>query len=177
MRPEAEAPSRHRRTTAAIVAVLVVAVAFVAVSGVVWWRAAHSPDRDIATARDAALLGARVDIATVNSLYYRDVDQGLARWLAVTTGTLHEQILQATKTEKRVIAKARVTTDATVVDAAVTNVDPVKGTATVIASVDVRKTPASGQSVIARNRFSAAMRRVGGQWRLAALSPVQVQLQ
>jgi len=167
----------HRLTTAAVAAVLVVATLFVVVAAVGWWRAAHSPDRAIATARDSALLGARVDIATVNSLDYHHVDEGLARWLAVTTGTLHDQIAQATNTEKQVIERAKTTTQATVVDAAVTQVDPDAGTATVIASVDVQKTPATGQSVTARNRFSAAMRRVDGRWRLAGLTPVQVQLQ
>jgi Mce-associated membrane protein len=180
MPPDGETTGDRRPRRLGSLALLVpplLALAFVIVAAVLWERAAHDPGSDVARARDAALVNARIDVATVNTLDYHNVGHGLSRWLAVTTGTLHQQIAQATAHEKQSIAKAHVVTTATVVDAAVTAVDPHRGTATVIASVDVRKTPSSGRSVTSRNRFSASMREVGGRWRLASLTPVQVKLQ
>jgi Mce-associated membrane protein len=67
-------------------------------------------------------------------------------------------------------------TKATVLDAAVTELDLSKGTASVIASVNVTRTSAAGAVSTVRNRFRASMTRTGGEWKLSNLGVVPVSL-
>ena len=152
------------------------ALVFAVVSAVVWWRADHDSARTVAAARDAATLAARIDIATVNTSDYRNAPGALASWLSASTGTLNQQFAQNKANAIALLQKAKVVTKATVLDAAPVALDATKGTATVIASVDVARTPASGSPTTSRNRFRATMQRVGGQWKLADLTIVSVQL-
>ena len=57
----------------------------------------------------------------------------------------------------------------------ITSIDLSKGTASVIASVNVNRTH-NGTSTTVRNRFRATMTRVGGQWKLSNLTVVAVSL-
>jgi Mce-associated membrane protein len=154
----------------------VMALAFAVVSGVVWWRAGHDGATAQAQARDAALVQARLDIATLNTLDYRAVDAGLTQWSAVTAGSLHSQIAQASATEKKIILNSKTVTKAVVLAAAVTSLNLGKGTASVIASVQVTKIPDTGTSVVDRNRVSATLSLVHGTWRLTNLQGVLVHL-
>jgi Mce-associated membrane protein len=67
-------------------------------------------------------------------------------------------------------------TKATVLDAAVTGLNLTKGTASVIASVNVTRTPATGAVSTVRNRLRASMTRIGGEWKLSDLDVVPVSL-
>lgn len=154
----------------------VVALILAVLAALDWHQADHSGSRAFAIERDDALVQAHIDIATINTLDYHDVKSGLDRWLSVTTGGLHHQISQASSSDTTQIKKAQVSTKATVLAAAVTGLDQSAGTASVIASVQVTKTPAGGKPVISRNRYKATLRKVGNQWLLTDLSPVQVQL-
>lgn len=167
---------RRRRWLVLTVAVTAAAALFAVVAGALWFTAAHSSSLRVAEARDAAVAAARVDVATVNTLDYHSVRAGLTRWSAVTTGALRQQLTQVGDTEVKAITDAKMVTTATVVAVAATAVDPDRGTATVLASVNVRKQPASGAAVTSRNRFELAMQRVGDQWQLADVKIVAVQL-
>ena len=63
-----------------------------------------------------------------------------------------------------------------VLDAAVTDLDTAKGTATVIASVDLRRQPRTGAAATSRNRLRGTLTRVHGHWLLSDLGLVQVEL-
>lgn len=167
---------RRRRWLVVMVAATAAAALFAVVAGVLWFNAAHSPGLRVAQARDAAVDAARVDVATVNTLDYRSVRAGIARWASVSTGTLHQQLTQVDAAEVKTITDAKIVTSATVVAVAATAVDPDRGTATVLASVNVRKQPATGAAVTSRNRFELAMQRVGDEWKLADVKIVAVQL-
>jgi Mce-associated membrane protein len=165
--------ARRRRYSPVLVAavvVVVLAAAFVAASGFAWWQAAHSRDRAQAISRDQVLLAARLDVTALNTLDYRSVSAGLQKWLSVTTGSLHDQIQQAQSSSEKIIAEAKIITTGVVLAAAVTAIDD--KTATVIASVNVKKQPVTGTAVTTRNRFSATMTRVDGVWKVSDLKTV-----
>ena len=129
------------------------------------------------TVRDAALLAARQDIVVLNSLDYRNVDQGLGRWLAASTGTLHASFEHITAADRKRITDAKSITTARIVEAAVVSLDATNGSATVIASVELTVTPQSGKAVIKRERQQADVSRVGGVWKISALQQVGVTVQ
>ena len=151
------------------------AAVLMVVSVVVWWRAEHDEGLELARTRDAVLIAATTDIQTMNSLDYRKAEEGLAAWLKVTTGTLHDGIAQLSAEDKKLLADQQKISVGKVVDAAVTSVDATK--ASVIASVEV--TVADGEDstkepTVKRNRFSADLVLVRGHWLLERLEQVAV---
>lgn len=168
--------SRPALLTAVCAIVAVAALVFAAVAGVLWWRADHGSARKIGVAREQVDVDARLAIVTVNTSDYRHPSDALANWLDVSTGALHSQFSQSRSTVVKVLAQAKMVTKATVLDAAVTALDLKKGTASVIASVNVTRTPATGAVSTVRNRFRASMTRAGGEWKLANLAVVPVSL-
>jgi Mce-associated membrane protein len=169
-------PEPSRLVTVALAGLVALALVFAAISGTVWWRDGHGGSSTEARARDAVLLQVHLDLATLNTLDYRAVDAGLARWSAVTTGSLHQGIASASASTKAAITSAKMVTKAVVLDAAVTSLDLHKGSANVIASIQVTKTPDTGSPVVDRNRVSATMTLVHGIWRVSDLQGVLVQL-
>jgi Mce-associated membrane protein len=168
--------SRPSVLTGVCTIVAVAALIFASVAGVLWWRADHGTARKIGVAREQVDVDARLAIVTVNSSDYRHPSDALANWLDVSTGLLHSQFSQSRTTVVHVLAEAKMVTKATVLDAAVTALDLTKGTASVIASVNVTRTPATGAVSTVRNRFRASMTRTGGEWKLSNLTVVPVSL-
>lgn len=150
----------------------------VAVSGsAAWWIAAHSDDLQLARTRDAVLIAATSDIATLNSLDYRDVGAGLDGWEAVTTGTLHDQFVGLDAKDRELLADQRKISEGRVVEAAVLRVDG--GTAEVIASVETTVRDGEdvdAEPVVKRNRFTATLERSGGTWKVSDLQQLAVDL-
>jgi Mce-associated membrane protein len=168
--------SRPSVLTGVCAVVAVAALIFASVAGVLWWRADHGTARKIGVAREQIDDDARLAIVTVNTSDYRHPSNALANWLDVSTGTLHSQFSQSRTTAARLLAAAKMVTKATVLDAAVTALNLTKGTATVIASVNVTRTPATGAVSTVRNRFRASLTRTGGEWKLSNLAVVPVSL-
>ena len=157
-------------------AVTVAALVFAVVSGVVWWRAGHDGAATAATTRDAVLVDARVAISTVNTSDYRKPTAALDNWLMVSAGALKSEFTDSRASAEKLLAQAKVVTSAVVLDAAVTKLDTRKGSATVIASVNVKRQPVSGAATTTRNRFRATLTEVGDDWRLSNLALVAVGL-
>lgn len=166
-----------RWITPLLAAASALALVFAVVSAAVWWHDGHNATRTAALTRDTVLKLARIDIATLNTMNSHEAVAGLQRWGGVTTGTLHVQIEHGMAAVAQTITSAKVSTSALILAAAVTGLDLNRGTATVIASVQLTKTPDAGASVVDRNRVKATMTRVGGTWRLSDLLPVSVELQ
>jgi Mce-associated membrane protein len=141
---------------------------------VVYLTSNSSPDPSAAAARDTMLLSARQDIVVLNTLDYRDVDAGLKRWAAASTGTLHNSLTNVTASEKQHIVSAKSVTTAKVLDAAVVSLDTKAGSATVIASIDITVTPDGGKAVVKRERLRAELTRVGSVWRVNSIAQVGV---
>jgi Mce-associated membrane protein len=168
-------PRRNGLLIAALIA-LVAAVAYGVIGLIVYLNGTDSTTAKSAQARDDALVAARIDIATLNTLDYRNVKAGLQKWLAVSTGAFHDQLAQQAKSVESAIAKAKVATTGRVIAAAVTDLNAAGNSAIVIASLDTVKTPAGGQSALDRNRYRATMQLVDGVWKVADLSIVAVGL-
>ena len=176
--PEQQQPTPVAHTSrvplvSALVALLA-CVAFLVVAIVVHVRDDGPAAAPATAVRDAALLAARQDIVVLNSLDYRNVDQGLSRWLAASTGSLHASFEHVTAADRARITGAKSVTTARIVEAAVVSLDAVNGSASVIASVELTVTPPTGKAVIKRERQQADMTRVGGVWKVSGLQQVGV---
>ena len=176
--PEPRVVAAKPRNALLIAAIVILAATtvFAAISLAVYLRRSDSATAKSAQARDDALVAARIDIATLNTLDYHNVQPGLQKWLAVSTGTFHDQLAQQTKSVASAIAKAKISTTGRVIAAAVTDLNAARTSATVIASLDTVKTPAGGTSAVDRNRYRATMQLVDGVWKIADLSIVAVGL-
>jgi Mce-associated membrane protein len=160
----------------AAVAALVAGLAVLVVGLVVFFSGGSSGPADQAKVRDTVLLAARQDIVVLNTLDYRNVDAGLKRWAAASTGTLHQQITSATTAEKKQILAGKTVTTAKVLDAAVVSLDSSEGSATVIASIELSKQPSGKAAQVERERLRAGLTRVGSTWKINSLGPVGVTL-
>ena len=154
---------------------VVLAAVFAAWGGWSLWSAAHDDSRLFALDRQAVTQAAQHDIATLNTLDYRKLDDGLNAWLAVSTGTLHDQLAQTGTDSRKQLEQAKTVTTAQVMDTAVTALDQRAGTAKLIAAVQVDVTPDGGEKTSKRTRFQADLTRTDAGWRVSALAPVEVQ--
>ncbi|MFT4286437.1 hypothetical protein [Nocardioides sp.] len=177
---EAEpAPARRRpsRLTLATTGLALLGLLVMAFGLVSWWRAAHDSSLDLATLRDQVVIAATSDIETMNTLDYRSVDKGLAAWSAVTTGTLHDQIVGMDAEDKKLVTDLQKISTGKVVDLAVVSLDPTR--ATVLAAVEVTVADdldTTAAPSVKRNRFSADLVLVHGHWLLERLGQVEVQV-
>ena len=149
-------------------------------AALVSWSKADDHDADAvarADLRDTVLITARSHIQAMNTLDYRDIDAGLKKWEALTTGTLKDQLVATDKETRQLMAEQEKISSGKVVDAAV--VELTKDTATVIAMVEVTVrdgADASTEPTVKRNRFTADLAKVGGKWLLESLDQVAVNL-
>jgi Mce-associated membrane protein len=152
--------------------VVVLALAFAGWGGWTWLEAGNDDSLAYATARDDVLAAGRVQVATLTTLDYHDVDAGIDRWLAVSTGGLREE-LAATDgaTREQLAANATVATGR-VLDAAVSELDERAGAAKLLVSVEISTAKGGSPPTAKRNRFVAGMSRVDGEWKLSALDQV-----
>jgi Mce-associated membrane protein len=154
---------------------VVLAALFAAWGGWSWWSAAHDDSRLFALDRQAVTQAAQHDIATLNTLDYRKIDDGLRAWLAVSTGPLHDQLAQTGQDSRKQLEQAKTVTTAQVVDTAVTELDQRAGAAKLIAAVQLDVTPEGGPKTSKRTRFQAGLTRTDAGWRVSQLAPVEVQ--
>ncbi|MFG3281811.1 hypothetical protein [Streptomyces sp. NPDC048111] len=155
-----------RRTLAALA--LIASAGFALVAGWTWLQARNDSSVAYATARDAALAAGRAEIATLSTLDAGHPDAALRGWLDASTGPLHDELGRQGATKATTSARADVT------DAAVSELDDRSGTAKLIATVQVRLTPAGGATTTDRKRLEAALERTDDGWKLKALSAVPV---
>ncbi|WP_262852248.1 hypothetical protein [Mumia quercus] len=169
---EPSSPPRWRRF------VLPAAAAAVFAAGIFWWWSAATDEQlSQAELRDEVLIAATGHIETMNTLDYREVDEGLDAWKDVTTGTLHDQLAQVDEDERQLLADQKKISTGKVVDSAVFSLDG--DTATVVASVEVTvrdDADPDAEPTLKRNRFSADVVKVGDEWLLENLQQVAVSL-
>lgn len=176
---EAVAPTdaeRRRRSGTWTWLVLLAGIAAVVVAYLSWQDADSDPDRARAALRDRAIIEGTAAVETMNSMDYRDVAAGLKAWESVTTGVLHDQLVSITADERALLAEQGKIATGHVVQAALT--DLTDRTATLIAAVEVTVADdTSGEEpTVKRNRFSADLVQVDGQWKLENLEQVAVNL-
>ena len=176
MSEESPASGDRKRRGGALVWLLLVVSVVAVVSAYVAWRAAdRDPDRDRAALRDQALIEGTVAVETMNTMDHRDVAGGLEARQTVSTGVLHDQLLAVGDEERDLLAEQGKIATGRVVQAALTELTD--RTATLIAAVEVTvRGEESEEPAVKRNRFSADLVLVDGEWKIENLQQVPVGL-
>lgn len=160
------------RQVKVMLAVVVVALGFAGFAGWTWWSARGDDDLAYAVARDEVLAVGRAQVTTLTTLNSKDVDGGIEKWLAVSTGGLRDELAATDqKTRDQLKAGGTVATGR-VLDAAVSELDTRSGTAKLLVAVEISTVTNDGPPAARRNRFVAGMSQVDGEWKLAALDQV-----
>jgi Mce-associated membrane protein len=162
------------REVKVVLGVLVLALAFAGWAGVTWWQASRDDSLAYATARDEVLATGRAQVATLTTLDYHDVDAGIDKWLAVSTGGLRDELAATDGATRKQLADNATVATGRVLDAAVSELDTRSGSAKLLVSVEISTAKDGSPPTAKRNRFLAAMSRVDGEWKLSALDQVQV---
>jgi len=157
---------------AAAAALLVAAVAFAGWSGWSWFDAAHDETLAYATARDDALRTGREHIAQLTTLDHHDVDGGIARWLDVSTGSLHDELSRTDDETRTTLRQGAAVSTGKVLDAAISELDQRAGTARMLASVEITVAKEGAAPATKRNRFVAQLTRTDAGWKLSAIDQV-----
>ncbi|WP_258571883.1 hypothetical protein [Actinomadura parmotrematis] len=122
--------------------------------------------------RDLVLRTGTQEVATLNSMDARNVEGGLQAWLNASTGQLHDRLRADLPASRKKLRASRATAAATVLAAAVTDLDSATGGARIIASVQITLTTAKGGTALQRKRYEAGLARTPAGWRLSSLTLV-----
>lgn len=144
-----------------------------------WWVVNNDGAYTQAEERDTVVVEATHAIEVLNTLDHREVEKGIESWRSVSTGTLADQLGAVGEDELALLAEQQMISTGEVVDAAVLDLDGT--TATLLAAVEVTVVDDSGdgedaEPEVKRNRFSADLEKVDGQWKLSALQQLAVNL-
>lgn len=161
------------RRGAAALAVLASA-AVLAVGAVSYATSDDDAAVSFAQGRDQALVAGTDAVATLNTLDHTELREGLDRWGAVTTGSLHEDLARLGPTDRKALAAAGATSTGTVLRAGLTSLDLRAGKARGIFLVEVQVTESGGTTSTKRNRLQGDLLREDGTWRLSGLTPITV---
>ncbi|WP_130342910.1 protein kinase domain-containing protein [Herbihabitans rhizosphaerae] len=126
----------------------------------------------LADVRDEVLRAGSEGARVMHTLDYRDVDGGLRAWQSVVTGDLLQEIRAKAEDSKKTIRQAKSVTTATILSAAVSELDSAAGTATVLAAVRTRVEREGAAPTDKLSRIESTLRRTEDGWKLASLVPV-----
>jgi Mce-associated membrane protein len=162
------------REVKVMLGVVVAALAFAGWGGWTWWQAGSDDSIAYATARDEVLAAGRAQMAVLSTLDAHDVDGGIQKWLAVSTGELRDELAATDAKTRQALKDAGTVATGRVLDAAVSELDTRAGTATLLVSVEIMTAKDGTAPVPKRNRFVAGMSHVDGGWKMSALDEVTV---
>jgi Mce-associated membrane protein len=159
---------------AAVVVSAVLAVLGLAAAG--WfgysWLRGGGGTAETVSARDDALSAARELAATLQTVDPAHPDESMKTWQSAATGALLTKLNSEQAKYLEQLKKAPTTSEATVVDAALTQLDASAGTATVIAALDVRQSTVvngrPGPQKTRQLRIKLTMNRTDAGWKVAS---------
>jgi Mce-associated membrane protein len=160
------------RQVKVMLGVVVAALVFAGWGGWTWFQAGNDDSLAYAGARDEVLSVARTQVATLTTLDAHDVDGGIDKWLAVSTGGLRDELAATDAKTRQTLKDAGTVATGRVLEAAVSELDTRSGTAKLLVSVEISTAKDGSPPVAKRNRFVAGMSRVDGGWKLSALDQV-----
>lgn len=137
-------------------------------------NAKNNDDLVYAKTRDEATVAGEQAIRTMNTLDYHKADEGIDRWLAVSTGTLHDDIVARRANSKKAIDDAKTVTEAEVLSSALTELDVRAGKATMIAAVKVTVMPDGKQPEAKYLRAQGTLQRTDTGWKLSGFGNVDI---
>jgi Mce-associated membrane protein len=159
---------------AVAIAVAVVAVGCAGWFGWSWYHATHSGSVASARLRDQVLREGEQAVQNFNTLDYRNLSRGLSLWQSSSTGTLHSEITNGQAQFRQAVLKAKTTTTALVLDAALTSLNPRSGTAGIIVALQITVKPQTGAATTKQSRLAGTLQLTNGVWKLSTLGQVPV---
>lgn len=182
--PEPAAPSRGDGTAARIATAATVATAVLAVLallaagwyGIAWFRDANSPTRSAATQREEVLRDARQVILNLEAISYESLDADLARWESSVTGPLLDDFTASRDRYAEQVRSTQAKAEATIVDAAVLELNPTAGTANVLVFVNLVTTEHKDGKETGRaekrQRLKLELTKTDDGWKASQAGPV-----
>lgn len=166
---------KTQRTVLVALAVVVPILAALAVglAGFRWYSAAHDEALAQAQQRETVLRQAEQAAINLNTLDYRNVEQGLQLWQRSTTGALHDELSSNAKRYAQVIGQGKVKTQAEVRGSAVKRLNPASQTAVVLIGIDVTVIPDSGKPTAKRERLRLTMSNTPQGWKASRVQAIQ----
>lgn len=152
-----------------LVALTVLSVLAAAVSGWSWWRAATDEASARGRDRDAVLAAAGPSLVTLNTIDYRTAAADVDRWIAATTGQYGKDLEGDRQLQIERATTARTVSSASLVQAAVTEIDVSRGTARLLAVLDVRVSTGGGAVTPKMNRLTVDVTRSDAGWKIAGV--------
>jgi Mce-associated membrane protein len=140
------------------------------VAGLLWWQAASDPDVQLAGTRDVVLDAGSRALVELSTIAAADADAGLDRWERAATGPLLDQLREQREQTLAAVRAAGTTRSARLLRAAVTEVDVARGTARVIAALEVTENAAAPS----RTRLDGQLVDTPDGWKVAAVEAVGV---
>lgn len=171
---DADAPAPRRRSRLIAGLALLASAAVLASGLAALLRSGDDDAAAFARGRDQALVAGTDAVVTLNSLDSASLTQGLARWKAVTTGSLHQDLVKLGSTDRKALSAVGSKSTGTVLRSGLTRLDLRAGTAQAIFLVEVKVRDGDGQTSTKRNRLQGDLQREDGTWRLSSLTPITV---
>lgn len=161
-----------RMAILSVAALAVVAFAAAGWFGLSWYLASHDKSLAVGADRDAVLRDAQQATLTLNTLDYRQVQDGLTLWEQSATGSLLTQLRANRDSYAKAITDSSTVSNGNVVDAAVASLDERAGTAQVLLGLDVTSQVDKGDPGCVNRRVNVDMIRTGHGWKVGNLTPV-----
>ena len=155
-------------------ALVLVAALFCGWSAWSYWQARSDDSLSFGRTRDEVLRTGRQKIADLNSMDGTRIDAGLRRWLDASTGPLRDELRRTQAASRQRLLSAGTTARATVLNAAVTELDTRAGSARLIASIQIALARPGGATTTERRRYEAVLARTGQGWKLRSLTAIPV---
>ncbi|HEY2058515.1 MAG TPA: hypothetical protein VGH57_09095, partial [Amycolatopsis sp.] len=103
-----------------------------------WWSTAHDDSLARGRDRDAVLAAASTELVALNTIDYRTGAADVDRWIGAATGQYGHDLAGDRQLQIDRATSTKTVSTASLVQAAVTELDPAAGTARLIAVLDVR---------------------------------------
>jgi Mce-associated membrane protein len=152
-----------------LVVAAVVSVLAAAFSGWSWWRAATDDASARGRERDAVLAAAGPSLVTLNTIDYRTAAADVDRWIAATTGQYGKDLAGDRQLQIDRASTARTVSSASLVQAAVTEIDVSSGKARLLAVLDVRISTGGGAITPKMNRLTVDVARSDAGWKISGV--------
>ncbi|MGW7531561.1 hypothetical protein [Amycolatopsis sp. NPDC054798] len=150
----------------------VVAVLAAAWFGWSWWSAAQDDSLARGRARDAVLAAASTDLVTLNTIDYRTSAVDVDRWIAATTGQYGKDLSGDRQLQIDRAKRTKTVSTASLVQAAVTELNPSAGTARLIAVLNVRVSTGDAPPSAKQARLAVDFARDGDTWKIGGIQAV-----
>ena len=137
-----------------------------------WWATRPAVGADPAHARDAALADGRADLTALSSADGAAAGGSLRAWLAATTGSLHDGLQSGSATSLSGLTSSGTDAKGSVTAAALTALDPGRGTATLLATLSVQVSATGTTEQTQQRGIQAQLVRTADGWKVSALTTI-----